>query len=219
MFWDILKSFQEVGLNQHMILIGSWAELVYQESDMMEGFKATTRTFDLDFLIRSRHKKFSPPYDVPKILEDKGFNLEFSWPDGHWKFDYFEEGVALYIEFLVPEQGKGSSKSVEFPQYNLKAHSLRDLDILMEHAVAVSVNRIDVMVPAPGAYVLQKMVIHKQRQQEKQEKDARAIEEVFYWICKHPLLLDELRFIYEKDLTAKQRIAVDSYCSEHGISF
>lgn len=215
-FWEVINSFKENELLEHLMLIGSWAELIYQEGNVLEGFKATSRTYDLDFLIKSRYKKFNPPKDIPKILEEQGFNLEHMFPDDYWKFDYYEDSVALYIEFLVPETGPPTAGPVELEQYSLKAMAMRNLTILTAHAIKVNVNGYDVLVPSPAAYILQKMVINKDRKLEKSIKDQRAIENILSYIHESFELTEEVKITFEA-LTKKQQKKINEYCETHVI--
>ncbi|MCK5764010.1 MAG: hypothetical protein KAH05_07815 [Clostridiales bacterium] len=192
-FWEIIASFEKNELLEHLMIIGSWAEVIYQEGNVVKDFKATSRTYDLDFLIKSRFKKFNPPKDVAKILENQGFELEHRYPDGFWKFDYFDKSIALYVEFLVPEIGRGVKRPVNFEQYKLKATALRHLEILSDYAITVNANGYDVLVPAPTAYVLQKMIINKERELEKQLKDQRAIDNILSYIHESFNLIEELK--------------------------
>jgi hypothetical protein len=213
-FWEVIDSFEKNELLEHLMLIGSWAELIYQEGNALDGFKATTRTFDLDFLIKSRYKQFKPPKNIPKVLKEQGFNLEHLFPDDYWKFDYYEDGVALYVEFLVPEIGRGAMGPVELEQYSLKATALRHLNILSNHAITINVNGYDILVPAPAAYVLQKMVINRDRKPDKRIKDSRAIESILSYIHESFELTEELRKIYNS-LTKKQKSKIDQFCEIH----
>ena len=213
-FWEVIDSFEKNELLEHLMLIGSWAELIYQDGNVLDGFKATSRTFDLDFLIKSRYKQFNPPKDIPKILKEQGFDLEHRYPDDYWKFDYYEDSIALYVEFLVPEIGRGAVGPVECEQYSLKATALRHLDILSTHAITVNTNGYDIIVPAPAAYVLQKMIINEERKPDKRTKDQRAIDNILSYIHESSELTEELKRTYES-LTKKQKKKINQYCEIH----
>jgi len=213
-FYEVLHSFEEEGILEHLVLVGSWCEVIYQEGNLMEGFRATTRTYDLDFLIRNRFKKIKPPFDVPNTLKSLGFEVDHQWPSGFEKYDYFgEDSVALYVEFLVAEIGRGSQEPVQFDQFGVKATSLKSLDLLSNYTITITVDNVSVNVPAPGAYVIQKMIINSERSPEKQEKDSRAVEEVLYFIKQSEELTRELSVIYN-DLTKKQQKKVTSFCDQ-----
>ena len=48
-FWDIIEVFNCEGLLPHVMIIGSWAEFLYQHH-MDSGFAANLKTRDVDFL-------------------------------------------------------------------------------------------------------------------------------------------------------------------------
>lgn len=51
-FWLTIKAFKEIGLLQHVMIIGSWAEYLFPslfETDFMPNFK----TRDVDFFYRN----------------------------------------------------------------------------------------------------------------------------------------------------------------------
>jgi len=45
-FWKFIKFLQEGGFLNHVIVIGSWAEHIYQQSGLLNDYKATLRTLD-----------------------------------------------------------------------------------------------------------------------------------------------------------------------------
>lgn len=215
-FYQVLSRFQEKKILEHIVLVGSWAEVIYQEANLMDGFRASTRTFDLDFAIRSRYKQFNPPFNIPEVLNTLGFNLEMRFPDGFEKYDYFEDGIALYVEFLTYTSGRGHEGPVDLDQFNVKAEATSTLNILLNHTILLLVKDLKVNVPSPCAYVMQKMVINRERDLGKREKDFRAIEGILFYIQQSAILIRELEIVYN-DLTSKQKKTVKAYCEEKSI--
>ena len=50
-FHEILTILSEHGLLDHLILIGSWAEFIYETSGILGTFEANLRTRDYDFFV------------------------------------------------------------------------------------------------------------------------------------------------------------------------
>ena len=48
-----LKLLDEAGALDHVVLIGSWAEYLYERADALEEFESNTRTLDMDFPVRN----------------------------------------------------------------------------------------------------------------------------------------------------------------------
>jgi len=65
-------------------------------------------------------QKFNNKVDLPALLEDLGFILDHSFPEGYVKLIHPE----LIIEFLVPEIGRGTSKPYPLPELAMNAQRL-----------------------------------------------------------------------------------------------
>ena len=52
----VLAALDEKKVLQYVILIGSWAEFLYGEVSLLEGFSSYGKTTDMDFLIRNLRK-------------------------------------------------------------------------------------------------------------------------------------------------------------------
>lgn len=97
----------------------------------------------------------------------------FAWPDA--------DRADIEIEFLVPARGDGSRRVVEIQQ-SLTAQALRDLDILLDEPLPITIDdrsplaveldfRGTVLVPTLGRFVVQKALIHSRRNPQDQVKD------------------------------------------------
>ena len=51
-FLDFITLLDENGLLPHVVLVGSWAEYLYQHGNVLDGFISAAKTLDIDFLIR-----------------------------------------------------------------------------------------------------------------------------------------------------------------------
>ena len=125
-FKELLHELDNKKILQHFVLIGSWAELLYEETGLIEEFKPTLRTQDLDFLLKdkSKTKKFAKPKDVSKILGELGYEIDQLWPEGYERYqifsDEFEDEMIMYVEFLASETGKTGENPKEYDQFGIK---------------------------------------------------------------------------------------------------
>ncbi len=165
-----------------LVVCGAWAWYLYRKclgpgASMLGEF-----TRDLDCVGRER----LAVRDVAVVdrLEDAGFVwvprgdqtppvAHFAWPDA--------DKADVEIEFLVPARGDGSRRVVEI-QHNLTAQALRDLDILLDEPLPITIDdhsplaseldfRGTVFVPSLGRFVVQKALIHSRRNPQDQVKD------------------------------------------------
>ena len=56
LFWDTLRILQEAGALEHLIIIGSWADYIYEQEGVLDGFSSGIKTRDVDFLIPNLRK-------------------------------------------------------------------------------------------------------------------------------------------------------------------
>jgi len=68
-FWEIIETFDELTLLQYVMLIGSWAEYVYQHYYNSD-YTANLRTRDVDFLYINLRKPKNK-IDISKALQEK----------------------------------------------------------------------------------------------------------------------------------------------------
>ena len=210
-FWETIEIFENQGVLEHIMLIGSWAEYVYQESQYLENFRANLRTHDVDWLIRNIRK---PRQKIKLIeaMEAKGFVTEIDYINGVHKF---HKGSDLEIEFLVREKGQGKSDAYEVESLGIKAIGLRNMEILLDNAVNIPCKGYCITVPSPQAYMLHKMVINMERK-EKQEKDTRAIMDLLFYLEQSEEQMSILQIIL-KGLTKKQQIKVKKFAEMNNI--
>lgn len=63
-FWEIIDLLDKENALNHLIVIGSWAEYLYEQSGLLSGFRSELRTRDIDFVIRNKRKPNSKPHPV-----------------------------------------------------------------------------------------------------------------------------------------------------------
>ena len=169
-YLEILKRLNDKGVLPKIILIGSWCLPLYRESYFCGSDISALRTRDIDFLV-SRNTKFDNKVDLPVLLEDLGFILDHSFPEGHVRLIHPE----LIIEFLVPEMGRGTSKPYPLPELGMNAQRLRLLDLLERDTIIVEVSGLAVNLPHPVNFGLHKIMVSSRRTNvDKKAKDIQA---------------------------------------------
>lgn len=167
---EVLRRLNRAGVLSGTILIGSWCIPLYKEYFFKERNLPSIKTRDLDFLVPAP-RKIQVHVDIPELLKGLGFVVDFSGSQGYIRLEHPE----LIIEFLVPEQGKGSDKPYPLPQLGLNAQALRFLDLLAQKTVQCNVEGIPVTLPHPANFSIQKLIVSQRRtKKEKMAKDKEA---------------------------------------------
>jgi len=163
----VLERFHDAGILDGLILIGSWSVFFYQYYFSHRSYSPTIRTRDMDFLV-PLPSKMKKKVDIPKLLKDIGFVLDFHSSKGFMRLQHPE----LIVEFLVPEKGRGSDKPFDLPDLGVNAQALRFLNFLADNIIKIKIEDIQVVVPHPAAFALHKLIVCKRRnKQDKADKD------------------------------------------------
>lgn len=157
---EILRRFHKAGILNHLILIGSWCAVFYEDYFGSEPYldQTTLKTRDIDFLV-STPSHIKQKVDIPDLLEDLGFITTFHGTQGYIKLDHPD----LTLEFLVPERGKGLDKPYSLPQLGLNAVALRFLEFLSSNTIKVKVEDFSLNLPHPANFALHKLIIFQRR--------------------------------------------------------
>ncbi|MDD5622242.1 MAG: GSU2403 family nucleotidyltransferase fold protein [Actinomycetota bacterium] len=204
-FWETIKILESNKILEHVVLIGSWAEYIYEKSGCLKNFEANLKTRDIDFLIRNINKP-REGINIVDILEKEGFETSIDYMSGIYKF---YRGKDLELEFLVREIGRGQSEPYEVPSFGIKAEGLRNTDILIDNIDVIEVMDIKIIVPNPQAYLLQKIIINNQRKS-KAEKDYLGIENLLENIKSSDLEFQKLKDLFNV-LTKKQKKIISKF--------
>lgn len=163
---------------RHVILVGSWAEFVYRESGLIEGFAPNIRTLDVDFLIRNLRKP-TPAANLSTMARERGYLVESDILNGTTRlFDT----TGLEVEFLIGKAGAGIEPALK-TNVGVTAQTLRHMNILSGNSIELPCFEHMVRVPLPEAYAVHKMVINSQRRG-KREKDRRAVLQIWPYLDK-----------------------------------
>lgn len=201
-FNDILKTLQENNALDNVILVGSWAEYIYEKENVLEGFASVAKTTDIDFLIND-DKRNIKANNIIASATDKGFLYKEDYLTGVSKFfkDEFE------VEFLIAQKGDGS-RDIKKSSLGVKPQQLTHIGFVKNNYLTVEHNGLGINIPYPEAYVLQKMIINDRRKS-KAEADRLKIDNMLPF-------LDNARFtnIYNQ-LFPKEKKKVDLYIKQY----
>ena len=136
---------------------------------MLPNFDPNTKTNDCDFLCKNLRKP-NPKINLVKILEDEGYLI---LPDIMHQACKIQAKSGFEIEFLLGKRGAGEEITLK-SNFGFFVITLRHVDMLIKNSINVNCFGINVDVPKPEAYVLQKIVINASRDRKK-EKDNISI--------------------------------------------
>lgn len=214
-FWQTIKAFKEIGLLQHVMIIGSWAEYLFPtlfETDFMPNLK----TRDVDFFYRNIN---IPKEKINVVQKLKDIGYVYDEVDGISRF--YKEDL-LELEFLTRVLGSGTDGKMSIKPLGITSEGLRVINILSDFAREVKITGTDnetypLIIPEPAVYVIQKILTNPIREPpEKKAKDIVAVKELLYHIEKsseHKIKLNE---VY-KTLSAKQLKTLNLVCKENQI--
>ncbi|MDR0305431.1 MAG: nucleotidyltransferase domain-containing protein [Chitinispirillales bacterium] len=207
-FGDIIEVFDREGLLPYVMLIGSWAEYLYQ-FHFKSDFRPNLRTRDVDFLYMNLNR----PKSSIKLFEgmkEKGFLYKEELLSGVGKF--VKEDL-LELEFITRVLGEGQD-TYKIPSIGIKAEGLRIVNMLVDYPLSLNYNGHTVIVPEPEAYILQKLLTNPKRNPaSKKEKDIQAVRELLKYVDKK-----RIGQIFDRMSTKSQKI-VDAVCEGNFIEY
>lgn len=199
-FLRFLHCLQKADCIDEVIIIGSWAEYIYDKCDVLSNYEAKMQTIDLDVLIPeiNRNKQRLP---LVEICKREGYIYDEDRMTGASRLIGREN---FEIEFLTPQVGDGSRK-LPRTKIGVNAQQISHLTLLKEFTIKVDIDGMIIRVPAPEAYVLQKMVVNDMRGI-KAKKDRLHIERIM------PYLNDDQFRKCQTHLTKKESKMYTNYC-------
>jgi hypothetical protein len=166
---------------------------------------APLRTRDVDVALSLRAPVGG---DIRRALEDAGFKPEYSGDNRPpiTQYALMDDDAGFYAEFLVPLLGgevkQDGSPDVTFLKAGINARKLRHLDLLLVAPWSVQIGpggaialdaSVDVLVPNPVSFIVQKVLIHDERKAGKKPQDVLYIHDTLELFGG---ALDELRSIW-----------------------
>jgi hypothetical protein len=201
-FWAFIKLLNDNQLLDHIILIGSWAEYVYAQSGILQGYSANLRTLDIDFLIKNMRIP-QQAVNIPALAKEMGYTVAQDVLEGTTKI-YTPD--LMEIEFLIAQKGKGDRRVMK-TSMGVYAQALRHLSPMLNNTIAIELFDFSITVPSPESYVIHKMIINKDRGVKK-EKDQETINSLF------PYLDSEQFNMIVGQLTLKESKLVNEYIEQ-----
>jgi hypothetical protein len=171
-----------------LVVVGGWAHRLHRFHPLAkppEYLPLRTRDADLAF---SADAKLAG--SLRAALAESGFNEEFFGDDvppaTHYRLG--EEDAGFYAEFLAPLQGSGTTRDgradATLSKAGVTAQKMRYLDLLLVGPWSVRVGPglgvpvpadVDLLVPNPTSFVVQKLLIHGDRRGAKKAQDVLYI--------------------------------------------
>jgi hypothetical protein len=168
-FYEIIASLAKRDALKHLVLIGSWALCVYEESEGLPGTALVTQ--DIDFLVKQPRGPF--PKGTPniyEILREQGYRALTSLVDFNEKYipDKTETDNELRIEFLC-QPGRHVQDAYRIKELGITAQSLQYQSVLLANVVRLPYRDILVDVPVPVVWAIHKIAISQLRTGENRE--------------------------------------------------
>ena len=173
---EILRRFHKAQILDNLILIGSWCIFFYKDYFFSDSHieHIVLKTRDLDFLVDAPNK-IKHAVDIPELLRDLGFVVDFRGDKGYIKLDHPD----LILEFLVPEKGRGIDRPYRIPALSINATALRFLDFLSANTIKVKIEDFYLTLPHPANFAFHKLIIFQRRaKKDKAEKDRNTAVEI-----------------------------------------
>lgn len=166
---EVLSRLEAEGVLNHLVLIGSWCLLAYEDFFSGIDYRAGIRTRDIDLLVPIPFH-FDHNVDLDDVLRDLDFVLRLKGTTGCMQFVHEE----LMLEFIVPERGRGSDKPFSIPALGVNAQPLRFMDFLASNTVRLRFGNTFIAVPHPANFALAKLMVSTRRKVAvKRENDQR----------------------------------------------
>lgn len=208
-FWKTIESLNNLELLPNLVVIGSWAEYLYQDYFDTE-YVANIHTRDLDFLYPNIHKP-TKKVNLIQEMEKLGF-VHDNVRDG---VSTFYKKDSLEVEFLTRILGAGDHISSYIEPIGIKADGIRDLNIFAGNTLAVSTHGFTVYVPEPACYAIQKILINPTRLPEyKKGPDIEKVRRLLPHIAQDFNQIKKFSGIYSK-LSKKQVAVFQKVCEEN----
>lgn len=155
---EVLRRLDREGVLKHVVLIGSWCLLAYDQFFTGTRYRPGIRTRDMDLLVPIP-PRFDHDVDLEALLRDLDFVISLKGRDGYMQFVHED----LMLEFIVPERGRGSGKPYPIPALGVNAQPLRFMDFIANNTIRLPFGDIRVTVPHPANFGLLKLIVSARR--------------------------------------------------------
>lgn len=186
---DIIAALDKSGLLKNCIISGSWAMFFYK--DIFEGFipPIATTDFDIFLPVVSKIKESN----INKLLIDLDYLRDDDSLTGKTKY-FSKDGFE--IEFLtLPD--RTMNHVIKIPAIGIGAEALPKMMVATWNYITINYHGYEINVPSPASYCLQKLLINKERTNEKRIKDIDAVKYIFTFLFKSKKYKTEFITSYE----------------------
>lgn len=183
---EVLMALNESGALKYVVISGSWAMYFY--SYIFDNFIAETETTDLDLYLPNPKKAKSN--DLSTKLRELKYIQNIDCLTNKTTF-LSKEGFS--IEFLATPD-RTMSNTISVPGLSVTAEALPKMAPAGWNYVTIEWNNMNVNVASPVSFVLQKLLINKDRKSDyKKAKDLDAVRLVLSYIKLSPKYKQELK--------------------------
>lgn len=168
----------------HLVLVGGWAHRLYRFHELanVPGYQPqTTKDTDLAFSVGAPLEG-----DIMRALQKEGFKEELFGesvpPVSHYLLG--DGNAGFYAEFLTPQTGSGRKRGGKPDDTvsiaGVTAQKLKHLDILFIEPWVIKIGpdrgfplprTVDLQVANPAAFIVQKLLIQRERKPGKRAQD------------------------------------------------
>ena len=171
----------------HLVIAGGWAHRLHRLHPLAGRLAyLPVRTRDVDLALSLQ---VPLPGDIREALEQAGFTRSFRGDDSppvtHYRLG---DDEGFYAEFLVPLKGselkRNGQPDVTASKAGINVQKLRHLDLLLVAPWSVGIGAgtevpfdesIELLVPNPVSFIVQKLLIHDKRNGRKKAQDVLYI--------------------------------------------
>ena len=193
-----------------LVVIGGWAHRLHRFHPLAHPpayLPLRTRDADLAFAPSARLAG-----DMGAALEEAGFRVELLGDHTPAVTHYHlgEADAGFYVEFLTPlhggERKRGGRSDATLAKAGITAQKLRHLELLLISPWVVTVGpragvhlarNLDVLVPNPASFVVQKLLIHGSRRADEKAQDVLYVHDTLELFGAS---LESLRALWEKEI-------------------
>jgi hypothetical protein len=197
----------------HLVIVGGWAHRLHRFHPLatnQDYEPLRTRDVDLAFSLSAPLEG-----DLRDALRQAGFEEELSGEHTPPVTHYYlgEEDAGFYAEFLTVKQGSGIKRDgkpdLTVSRAGITAQKLRHLELLLATPWKVQIGpenkvpierAVDLVVPNPVSFIVQKLLIHKHRDAGKRAQDVLYIHDTLELFGAS---LDQLRTVWEDEVMPK----------------
>lgn len=172
----------------HLVVVGGWAHRLHRFHPLAnppEHLPVRTRDADIAFSMDA-----ALDGNIRLALHDAGFGEELAGDHARPVTQYRlgNEDAGFYAEFLIPLHGSGLKRDgtpdATVSKAGITAQKLRYLDLLLISPWVVRAGRklgvpvaadVDLLIPNPTSFIVQKLLIHSDRDGRKKAQDALYI--------------------------------------------